>query len=207
MTYPASQRQQFSKQHHSISWFQNNFSSRGQFLACLLQVPPPTLRWEFPKLQQSIISGVKTLNTHKGLKVDSIQTLKQCFAVFRSFFFFKLEYNCFTMSCQFLLYNVNQLYVYILYMYPLLLKPRSHLPSIPPSRSSQSTKLCSLCYTAAPTSCFMHGSIYTSMHSQFVSPFDVPPLCPQVCSLHPYLYSCPANRFISTNFLDSICTY
>ena len=31
----------------------------------------------------------------------------------------------------------------------------------------------------------------------------VPP-CPQVCSLHLCLYSCPAARFISTDFLDSI---
>ena len=31
-----------------------------------------------------------------------------------------------------------------------------------------------------------------------------PPLCPQVHSLHLCLYSCPANRFISTIFLDSI---
>ena len=60
-----------------------------------------------------------------------------------------LEYNCFTMLCQFLLYNkVNQLYVYI---YP-------HIPSLcaslppslsHPSRWSQSTKLISLCYAAA----------------------------------------------------------
>ena len=33
----------------------------------------------------------------------------------------------------------------------------------------------------------------------------VPPLYPQFRSLHLSLYSCPANRFICTIFLDSIC--
>ena len=32
----------------------------------------------------------------------------------------------------------------------------------------------------------------------------LPLLCPQVCFLCLYLYSCPANRFVSTIFLDSI---
>ena len=34
--------------------------------------------------------------------------------------------------------------------------------------------------------------------------FLLPPLCPQVSSLCLHLYFCPANRFISTIFLDSI---
>ena len=37
-----------------------------------------------------------------------------------------------------------------------------------------------------------------------LSQFDPPSLCPQVCSLCLGLYSCSANRFISTIFLDSI---
>ena len=57
-----------------------------------------------------------------------------------------LEYNCFTMLCQFLLYNkVNQLFVYIYPHIPSLLR----LPPSHPSRWSQSTKLISLCYAAA----------------------------------------------------------
>ena len=49
------------------------------------------------------------------------------------------------MLCEFLLYNeVNQLYVYT---HPLL-GPPFHPPSHP-SRSPQSTKLRSLCYTAS----------------------------------------------------------
>ena len=34
----------------------------------------------------------------------------------------------------------------------------------------------------------------------------LPLLCPQFCSVSLCLYSCPANRFIGTIFLDSICT-
>ena len=36
------------------------------------------------------------------------------------------------------------------------------------------------------------------------SPLLLPTLGPQVCSLHLHLYSCPANQFIRTIFLDSI---
>ena len=60
-----------------------------------------------------------------------------------------LEYNCFKMLCQFLLYNkANQLYGYIC---PLPPESPSH-----PSRSSQSTKLNSLCCPAAS-----HQLLYT----------------------------------------------
>ena len=61
-----------------------------------------------------------------------------------------LEYNCFTMVCQFLFSNkVNQLYIYMSpYLFPLA------PPSLPPSLShhsrwSQSIKLISLGYAAA----------------------------------------------------------
>ena len=40
--------------------------------------------------------------------------------------------------------------------------------------------------------------------SQPDSPSPSPLLCPQMYFLCPYLYSCPANRFFSTIFLDSI---
>ena len=72
-----------------------------------------------------------------------------------SFFLFLtslLEYNCFTMVCQFLLYNkVNQLYVYIYPHIPSLLSLPPTLP-IPPPRWSQSIELISLCYAQLPTS-------------------------------------------------------
>ena len=47
---------------------------------------------------------------------------------------------------------------------------------------------------------FAHSSIYRSIPiSQFISP-SPSLLCPHVRSLHLHLYSCPANRFISTIF-------
>ena len=60
-----------------------------------------------------------------------------------------LEYNCFTIVCQFLLYNkVNQLYIYIHPHVSSLLRLSPTLP-IPPSRWAQITELISLCYAAA----------------------------------------------------------
>ena len=51
---------------------------------------------------------------------------------------------------------------------------------------------------------FTYGSLYISMLlSPFVSP-SASPLCLQVCSPCLHLHCCPANRFISTIFLDSI---
>ena len=75
--------------------------------------------------------------------------------------FFMLEYNCFTMLCQSLLYSkVNQLYVHIT-------SPASWTPPLPPclpSRSSQSTALSSLIYSGVPLAIqFPHGSVCTSM--------------------------------------------
>ena len=74
------------------------------------------------------------------------------------------------------------------------------------SRLSQSTKLSSLCYTTAAhwlsvlyIVMFMFQCYSLNLfHSLFL------PLCPQVQSLQLHLYSCPANSFISTIFLDSI---
>ena len=95
--------------------------------------------------------------------------------------FFLLRYNCFTMQCQFMLYNkVNQLYVYI---YPIswIFPPTSH-----PSRSPQSTKLSSLRYTAGShqLSVFhMVVYIYQSLSpNKSHPPFPHPP-CPHVLSL------------------------
>ena len=50
---------------------------------------------------------------------------------------------------------------------------------------------------------FTHGSVFMSnLISQFIPPSPSPP-CPNVCSLHLHLCSCPASRFICTIFLDS----
>ena len=93
----------------------------------------PKLHWCFPFLHSWKQHWILLSIMASALLFKSIPIL--------SLFFFLLEYNCFTMLCQFLLYNnVNQLHVYI---YPLPPLPASY-----PSRSSQ-TKQSSLCYTAA----------------------------------------------------------
>ena len=78
-------------------------------------------------------------------------------------------------------------------------------PSPHSSRSSQSTRLRFLCYTATSHQLsILHNSIYIST---LFSPFVLPspsPLGPQVPSLHVHLHSFPSNRSISTIFLDSI---
>ena len=70
-----------------------------------------------------------------------------------------------------------------------------------PSRSSQSTKLISLCYAAAshqPT--ILHSVVYICWCHSHLAPASPSPLCPQVHSLCLHLYSCPATRFISVIF-------
>ena len=62
---------------------------------------------------------------------------------------------------------MNQLYIYI---YPLPLKPPSHC-----AKSSQSTKLSSLCYKAALTSYFTHARVYVSVLFS-IHPLSVPTL-------------------------------
>ena len=54
-----------------------------------------------------------------------------------------------------------------------------------------------------PASYVLHILVYPCQSYSFVSFPPLPWLCPQVCSPHLCLYSCPANRFISTIFLDS----
>ena len=147
----------------------------------------------FPKentkiLQQKQSSGLELLNT--------------C-----SFFFFfltsLLEYNCFTMLCQFVLYNkVNQLYVYIYPHIPSLLNlPPTLL--IPPLQvvTQHRVDLLVLCDCFPLAIYFTFGSIYKSMPlSHFVPASPSPSPCPQVHSLPLCLYSCPAPRFIGTIF-------
>ena len=79
-------------------------------------------------------------------------------------------------------------------------------PPSQPSRSSQSTKLSSLCYTEGShlAICFTQCNI-CQCYSLSSSHILLPPQCPHICSLYLPFYSCPANRFISIIFLNSIC--
>ena len=90
------------------------------------------------------------------------------------FSYLYLECNCFTMLCCFLRYSsVNQPYVHI---YPLPLglpSPRPPRP-IPPSRSSQSTRLTSLCKTAASHRIYAWSCTYAGPLSQVAPPSPSP---------------------------------
>ena len=120
--------------------------------------------------------------------------------------FFKsslLEYNCFTLLCQLLLYNkVNQLYVYRYHHIPSLLRLPPTLPipllQVVTKHQADLPVLCG-CFPLAIY--FTFGSIYLSVPlSHFVPAYPSPSPCPQVHSLHLCLYSCPAPRFFRTTF-------
>ena len=119
------------------------------------------------------------------------------------FLTYLLEYNCFRLMCQFLLYNkVDQLYIHI---YPHI-SSLSHLPPTLPIQPLQvDTKhqadLPVLCGCFPLAIYFTFGSVYMSMSiSHFISAYPSPSPCPQVHSLRLCLYSCPAPRFIRTIF-------
>ena len=114
-----------------------------------------------------------------------------------------LEYNCFTMECQFLLYNkVNQLYIYIYLHIPSLLRLPPTLPITPLQVvTKHPADLPVLCGCFPLAICFTFGSIYKSMPlSHFIPAYPSPTLCHQVHSLCLHLYSCPAPRFFITLF-------
>ena len=131
-----------------------------------------------------------------------------------------LEYICFTMICQFLLYNkVNQLYRYIYPHIPSLLHLPPTLP-IPPLQVDTKNQadlpvLCG-CFPLAIFFFFPYqlSILYTSVYTcQSQSPNSAhhhphptvvfPPWCPYVCSLHLCLCFCPGNWIICTIFLGS----
>ena len=118
-----------------------------------------------------------------------------------------LEYNCFTMVCQFLLYNkVNQLYIYIYPHIHSLLRLPPTLPILPlqvvTKHPADLPVLCS-CFPLAIY--FTFGSVYMSMAlSHFVPAYPSPSPCPQAHSLRLRLYSCPAPRFFRTIFFCQI---
>ena len=121
-----------------------------------------------------------------------------------SFLTYFLEYNCFTLLCQLLLYNkVNQLYIYIYPHIPSLLRILPTLP-IPPLQVVTKQELISLCYAAVSHQLsILHLVVFMSMPlSHFVSAYPSPSTCPQVHSLRLHLYSCPAPRFFRNFFFQ-----
>ena len=115
------------------------------------------------------------------------------------------EYNCFTMVCQFLLYNkVNQLCIYI---YPhisslLRLHPTLTIPPLQVVKKHQAD-LPVLCGCFPLVTDFTFDSVYMSMPlSHFIPAYPSPSLCPKVHSLRLHLSSCPAPRFFRSFFFQ-----
>ena len=72
------------------------------------------------------------MNTQKGLKVDSIQTLKQCFAVFLSFFF--LNWSIIALQCRVSFCcttSISYMYTYYTYIPSFLSLAHTSPPSHP----------------------------------------------------------------------------
>ena len=96
------------------------------------------------------------------------------------FFFFNrslLEYNCFTILCQFLLHNRgNRPYAYTCPHIPTLLSLPPILP-IPPLQviAKYRTHLPVLCCCFPPANYFTFGSVYMSMLLSLRPSFPVPP--------------------------------
>ena len=85
------------------------------------------------------------------------------------------------------------------------------LPSGPPpsplhcSRSSQDARLGSLLQSGFPPPSVSHVTVDRCQRYFFQSSYQIlPQLTPRNNSLHLYLHSFPANRFINTIFLDSV---
>ena len=86
--------------------------------------------------------------------------------------------------------------------YPLPLASPSHPPYPTPLGGHKAlADLPVLCGCFPLAIYFTFGSIYMPMPlSHFIPASPSPSPCPQVCSLHLRLYSCPATTFISTAF-------
>ena len=81
----------------------------------------------------------------------------------------------------------------------LPLHPDPHLQILTENRAGLS-----VLYSNFPLA-ILHMVIYMFQCCSLNSPYHLLPLlCPQIYSLRPHLYSCPANRFNSIIFLDVI---
>ena len=128
---------------------------------------------------------------------SSLWKLEERRGRWRALCLFYLEDNCFTMLWWLLPYiNRNRPYVYT-----CPLPPTSHplgSTGLSSSRLTSNSHWLSVLHTLM---CMFQCYSLKSSHSLLAL------LCPQACSLHLHLYSCPPNRFISSIFLDSIYIY
>ena len=123
--------------------------------------------------------------------------------LFNVFKFNVLIYSCFTMLYQFLLYDSES--AICTHISPLFLSlPPSPSSPVPPVQviTEHQAKLPVPYSRVLLAVCLTHGSEYMSI--PISQPPHSPAPCPHVCYLHLHLYSCPADRFICTIFLDSL---
>jgi len=105
----------------------------------------------------------------------------------------------------FLPYNsVNQPSVYL---YPLPLEP-PFTPLSNPSRSSQTTRLSSLCYTETLTSCLSYTLVVYMCQCYFLSSphLLLPLLYPQVSSVHLHLHPVHLHLSCVLSFLKTVAS-
>ena len=182
---------------------------------------PPAFGRSNARFPPRDLRGSMALST-PGFQTSGLQNSENKFLFFAFCFFFintywiiylfifnrsLLDYNCFTILCQFLLYNkVNQPYAYTCPHIPSLLSlpPTLPIPSLQVvTKHRADLPVLYGCFPLA--SYFTFDSVYMSMLLSLHPCFSPRPPCPQVHSLRLRLYSCPATRFISTIFfLDSI---
>ena len=131
------------------------------------------------------------------------------------FFISLLEYKCFPMLCQFLLYNkVNQLYVYIYLHIPILLSLPStlHIPSLQVLTKHQ-VDLLVLCSNFPLVIHFTFGSVYMSMllcHFIPASPYHPVPSSPFSMSVSLFLLCHQVHQYCFLKFhiyLLACCIY
>ena len=122
----------------------------------------------------------------KHLRYYLIHSLHFNFLIFKNFLTSLLECNCFTMVCQFLLYNkVNQLHIYI-YPHISYLFCLPHTLLIPPlyMDTKHRADLPVQCGCFPLAIYFTFGSVYIFMPlSHFIPAYPSPSPCPQVHSL------------------------
>ena len=120
-----------------------------------------------------------------------------------------LEYNCFTMVCQFLLYNkVNQLYIYIYPHIPLPLASPSHPPYLTPLGGHKAPRSSPCAMWLVPPSylfyiwqcIYVHANLSLRPSLPFPLPVSSSPFSTSVSLFlsYPYIFQ---NFFF---FLDSI---
>ena len=126
--------------------------------------------------------------------------VKKWLAFFKIYFY--VEDHCFTIGLASAIQQCESATDICTFL-PSNLSPTPHHPT-PPG--------CHRAPAALPAShrnfplaiCFTYGNVYGSvLFSQFIQPFPSS-IVSKVCSLCRCLFSCPAKRFISTIFLDSI---